>query len=103
MEVTGSSISPMLAEILLDEGYMVGMVIVLPSDDESLKIKDNARQAFYEIEALKPRLGSIFILDNNKTEKMKINSTFALCSPVYCVSTAIPRMATWILRKLKCA
>ena len=84
---TGSSISPMLAEILLDEGYTVGMVIVLPSDDESLKIKDNARQAFYEIEALKPRLGSIFILDNNATEKAKINSTFAsLFTSVLCIN-----------------
>lgn len=85
---TGSSISPMLAEILLDEGYTVGMVIVLPSDDESLKIKDNARQAFYEIEALKPRLGSIFILDNNATEKAKINSTFAsLFTSVLCINS----------------
>lgn len=84
---TGSSISPMLAEILLDEGYTVGMAIVLPSDDESLKIKDNARQAFYEIEALKPRLGSIFILDNNATEKAKINSTFAsLFTSVLCIN-----------------
>lgn len=85
---TGSSISPMLAEILLDEGYAVGMVIVLPSDDESLKIKDNARQAFYEIETLKPRLGSIFILDNNATEKAKINSTFAsLFTSVLCINS----------------
>ncbi len=85
---TGSSISPMLSEILLDEGYTVGMVIVLPSDDESLKIKDNARQAFYEIEALKPRLGSIFILDNNATEKAKINSTFAsLFTSVLCINS----------------
>lgn len=84
---TGSSISPMIAELLLDEGYTVGMVIVLPSDDESLKIKDNARQAFYEIEALKPRLGSIFILDNNATEKAKINSTFAsLFTSVLCIN-----------------
>ena len=82
---TGSSISPMLAEILLDEGYTVGMAIVLPSDDESLKIKDNARQAFYEIEALKPRLGSIFILDNNATEKAKINST-SLFTSVLCIN-----------------
>lgn len=85
---TGSSISPMLGEILLDEGYAVGMVVVLPSDDESLKIKDNARQAFYEIEALKPRLGSIFILDNNATEKTKINSTFAsLFTSVLCINS----------------
>lgn len=84
---TGSSIAPMLAEILLDLGYTVGMIVVLPADNESLKIKDNARQAFYEIEELKPRLGSIFILDNNATDKMKINSTFAsLFTSVMCIN-----------------
>lgn len=84
---TGSSISPMLAEILLDLGYAVGMIAVLPADNESLRIKDNARQAFNEIEELKPRLGSIFILDNNATDKMKINSTFAsLFTSVMCIN-----------------
>lgn len=84
---TGSAVSPMLAEILLDEGYKVGMIAVLPADSESLKIKDNARQAFYEIEELKPRMGSIFILDNNATDKMRINSTFAsLFSSVLCIN-----------------
>lgn len=84
---TGSSISVILAEILLDLGYTVGMIVVLPADNESLKIKDNARQAFYEIEELKPRLGSIFILDNNATDKMKINSTFAsLFTSVMCIN-----------------
>lgn len=84
---TGSAISPMLAEILLDEGYKVGMIAVLPADGESLKIKDNARQAFYEIEELKPRMGSIFILDNNATDKMRINSTFAsLFASVLCIN-----------------
>lgn len=84
---TGSAVSPMLAEILLDEGYKVGMIAVLPADTESLKIKDNARQAFYEIEELKPRMGSIFILDNNATDKMRINSTFAsLFASVLCIN-----------------
>lgn len=84
---TGSSISVILAEILLDLGYTVGMIVVLPADNESLKIKDNARQTFYEIEELKPRLGSIFILDNNATDKMKINSTFAsLFTSVMCIN-----------------
>lgn len=84
---TGSAVAPMLAEILLDEGYTVGMIVVLPADSESLKIKDNARQAFYEIEELKPRMGSIFILDNNATDKMKINSTFAsLFASVMCIN-----------------
>lgn len=84
---TGSAVSPMLAEILLDLGYTVGMIVVLPADNESLKIKDNARQAFNEIEELKPRLGSIFVLDNNATDKMKINSTFAsLFTSVLCIN-----------------
>lgn len=84
---TGSAIAPMLAEILLDEGYTVGMIAVLPADNESLKIKDNARQAFYEIEELKPRLGSIFILDNNSTDKISVNKIFAsLFSGVMCIS-----------------
>ena len=84
---TGSAIAPQLAEILLDEGYKVGMIVVLPADNESLKIRDNARQTFYEIEKLKPRMGSIYILDNNATEKMKINSTFAsLFASILCIN-----------------
>lgn len=84
---TGSAIAPMLAEILIDEGYTVGMIAVLPSDNESLKIKDNARQAFYEIEELKPRMGSIFILDNNATDKITVNKVFAsLFSGVMCIN-----------------
>lgn len=84
---TGSAIAPQLAEILLDEGYKVGMIVVLPADNESLKIRDNARQTFYEIEELKPRMGSIYILDNNATDKMKINNTFAsLFSSILCIN-----------------
>lgn len=84
---TGSAIAPMLAEILLDEGYTVGMIAVLPADNESLKIKDNARQAFYEIEELKPRMGSIFILDNNATDKITVNKVFAsLFAGVMCIN-----------------
>lgn len=84
---TGSAVAPMLAEILLDEGYTVGMIAVLPADNESLKIKDNARQAFYEIEELKPRMGSIFILDNNSTDKISVNKIFAsLFAGVMCIN-----------------
>lgn len=84
---TGSSIAPTLAEILLDEGYTVGMIVVLPADNESLKIKDNARQSFYEIEELKPRMGSIFILDNNATDKITVNKIFAqLFAGVMCIN-----------------
>lgn len=84
---TGSAISPPLAAILLESGYRVGMVVVLPADNESLKIKDNARKTFNEIEEMKPQLGSIFILDNNAGAKQKINQTFAaLFTGVLCIS-----------------
>ena len=60
---------------------------MLPSDNESLKIKDNARQTFNEIEELKPQLGSIFILDNNSTDKQQINRTFAsLFTSILCIN-----------------
>jgi len=84
---TGSAITPHLASILLELGYRVGIIAVLPSDNESLKIKDNARQTFNEIEELKPHLGSIFFLDNNAAEKSKINRTFAsLFTSVMCIN-----------------
>ena len=84
---TGSSITPHLASILLELGHRVGIIAVLPSDNESLKIKDNARQTFNEIEELKPQLGSIFFLDNNAAERSKINRTFAsLFTSVMCIN-----------------
>ena len=66
------------------------LVVVIPADTESLKIRDNARQTFEEIEELKPSLGSIFMLDNNSGEKLQINRAFA-------------RTAIWIWQRLKAA
>lgn len=84
---TGSAITPHLASILLGLGFRVGIIAVLPSDNESLKIKDNSRQTFNEIEGLKPQLGSIFILDNNSVDKQQINRTFAsLFTSVMCIN-----------------
>lgn len=84
---TGSAITPHLASILLGFGFRVGIIAVLPSDNESLKIKDNSRQTFNEIEGLKPQLGSIFILDNNSADKQQINRTFAsLFTSVMCIN-----------------
>lgn len=84
---TGSAITPHLASILLGLGFKVGIIAVLPSDNESLKIKDNSRQTFNEIEGLKPQLGSIFILDNNSADKQQINRTFAsLFTSVMCIN-----------------
>ena len=84
---TGSAITPHLASILLGLGFRVGIIAVLPSDNESLKIKDNSRQTFNEIKGLKPQLGSIFILDNNSADKQQINRTFAsLFTSVMCIN-----------------
>lgn len=84
---TGSAITPHLASILLGLDFRVGIIAVLPSDNESLKIKDNSRQTFNEIEGLKPQLGSIFILDNNSADKQQINRTFAsLFTSVMCIN-----------------
>ena len=84
---TGSAIAPVLADILLESEYTVGMILVLPADSEPLKIRDNARQAFDEVDQLKPRMGSIFILDNNAMNKLTINRTFAsLFTGILCIN-----------------
>ena len=84
---TGSAIGPVLARILLEMGYKMCLILVLPSDAESLRIRDNARQTFDEIEDLKPELGSIFILDNNAMDKLQINKIFAtLITAVLCIN-----------------
>lgn len=84
---TGSAMGPMLARILLEMGYKVCLIVVIPADTESLKIRDNARQTFDEIEELKPNLGSIFMLDNNSGEKLQINRAFArLMTAVLCIN-----------------
>lgn len=84
---TGSAMAPMLARILHEMGYTVCLIPVVPADSESLKIRDNARQTFDEIEELKPNLGSIFMLDNNAAEKLQINRTFAtLITAVLCIN-----------------
>lgn len=74
---TGSAMAPILARIMREMEYTVCLIPVLPADSESLKIRDNARQTFNEIEELKPVLGSIFMLDNNATDKLQINRIFA--------------------------
>lgn len=84
---TGSAIAPILASILLEMNYTVGMIPVLPADTEPLRIRDNARQAFNEIDELKPNMGSIFLLDNNAGNKITVNRVFAtLMIGVLCIN-----------------
>jgi hypothetical protein len=84
---TGSAIAPILSGILKEMGYTVGMIPVLPADTEPLKVRDNARLTFNEIEELKPGMGSIFILDNNASDKITVNKVFAsLFTGILCIN-----------------
>ena len=76
---TGSGCGPFLSSVIAENPEKkVGLVIVLPSMEESLQARINAYEALSEIIPLKNCLGSIFILDNNKRkDKLSINRSFA--------------------------
>lgn len=76
---TGSGDGPFLASAIADNpDKKVGLVIILPSMEESLQTRINAYEALSEIIPLKNSFGSIFILDNNKRkDKLSINRSFA--------------------------
>lgn len=76
---TGSGCGPFLASVIAENPEKkVGLVIILPSMEESLQARINAYEALSEIIPLKNNLGSIFILDNNKRkDKLSINRSFA--------------------------
>lgn len=66
---TGSGIAPVLSQILTEQGFTVGMIVTIPSDIESAKVKIVALNAFEEISQLE-NIGAIFIIDNAKTTKL---------------------------------
>lgn len=76
---TGSGCGPFLSSVIAENpGKKVGLVIILPSMEESLQARINAYEALSEIIPLKNNLGSIFILDNNKRkDRLSINRSFA--------------------------
>lgn len=76
---TGSGCGPFLSSVIAENPEKkVGLVIILPSKEESLQARINAYEALSEIIPLKNSLGSIFILDNNKRkDKLSINRSFA--------------------------
>ena len=77
---TGSGCGPFLSSVIAENPEKkVGLVIILPSMEESLQARINAYEALSEIIPLKNSLGSIFILDNNKRkDKLSINRSFAV-------------------------
>lgn len=72
---TGSGSSPMLAELLLQEGCNVGLISIIPDKDESIKTHINCYECFAEINDIQS-LSSCFFLDNNKKNKITINGLF---------------------------
>lgn len=76
---TGSGCGPFLSSVIAENpDKKVGLVIILPSMEESLQTRINAYEALSEILPLKNSLGSIFILDNNKRkDKLSINRSFS--------------------------
>ncbi len=76
---TGSGCGPFLSSVIAENPEKkVGLVIILPSMEESLQARINAYEALSEIIPLKNSLGSIFILDNNKRkDKLSINRSFS--------------------------
>ena len=76
---SGSGTGAFLASVIAENpDKKVGLVVILPSMNESLQARINAYEALAEIVELKNSFGSIFILDNNTREdKLSINRTFA--------------------------
>ena len=76
---TGSGLGAFLASVIAENpNKKVGLVVILPSMNESLQARINAYEALSEIVTLKNELGSIFVLDNNQREdKFSINRSFA--------------------------
>lgn len=72
---TGAGAGPMLCDLLLDEGKKVGCITILPEENESIKANVNAYSCLAELEKIK-ELSSVFIIDNNKGDKFKLNEIF---------------------------
>lgn len=72
---TGSGAGPMLADLLIDEGMLVGIVTVLPTLDESVKSHINSYECFSELTEI-PQTASCFILDNENGDKLELNAAF---------------------------
>lgn len=75
---TGSGIGPLLTDYISTKNpdKIVCIITVFPSVEESIRTQINAYETFKEISEIK-NLGSVFVLDNNKLDKIKINEKFS--------------------------
>lgn len=76
---TGSGLSPILLDILSNKNTnkSYGAVTIIPSLNESLKAQVNSVEAYKQVTDIE-RLKNVFILDNNKKDKFRINDEFAM-------------------------
>lgn len=72
---TGSGAGPMLIDLLLDEGRIIGAITILPAEHESVKAHINAYECFSELTQI-PGTAACFILDNAKGNKLELNKEF---------------------------
>lgn len=72
---TGSGAGPMLADLLIDEGMIVGVMTVIPALGESIRTHINSYECFSELTEIS-QTAACFILDNEKGERMELNMAF---------------------------
>lgn len=72
---TGSGAGPMLADLMLDDGRIIGAMTIVPNSEESVKAHMNSYECFSELTQISG-LSSCFIIDNLKGEKLELNLKF---------------------------
>ena len=72
---TGSGAGPMLIDLLIDEGRAIGAITIVPGQNESVKAHINSYDCFSELTEI-ARTAACFILDNDRAEKLSINTSF---------------------------
>lgn len=65
---TGSGMTPLMCQILSEQGYDVGAIVTLPSNIEAPRVHVVALSAFEELSAV-DNLSAIFVVDNQKSSE----------------------------------
>lgn len=65
---TGSGMLPLVTEILVEQGFEVGVITTLPSDIESARVKVVALSTFQQLTEI-DGVTSIFVIDNEKASE----------------------------------
>lgn len=92
---TGAGIAPALLDVLSsdpeNEFKNYGAIMVLPSEEESIKCLINGLNTYAEITEIE-NLKSVFLIDNSKGDKLELNAKFArLFDKLVCSGNPNPR------------